>query len=601
MKFVKTKYKQLLNVWEKTPIIVRVLLFIALLTTPIILYCLPLLLTGNHLAVGDADYYMQLQEAARKSIFEYGQFPWWNPWVAGGVPLFANPQFGLISIPSIFTLIFGSIIGYKLALTFYLVMGFWGFYLLFRKIFRTPLLTTILLCYIWTFGSFFAYRVAGHYTFFIIQFFPFLLFLFMKRKEIKYSWLWLGLVLGLMINSAAHYATIMSMVVFGIFILVEIFKLTTSLIKQRFFSTTIGIDLRDIKFLFLSGVIMLIFAGQRIFYSLEYFREYPRSLPTMEPTTGIVKSIFAIFGPIRQYSNVPSIPNWSWMEISAYIGIMTGVAAIVCFILFIRKRDFFKARIGKISPFLILVLALLFFILGLGTFAGDLSPYNLLRQLPVFSGMRVATRWLLWSSMMTLLFISLYNKSKYRIIINGLLFISVIELFAFGSPFMAKNYVTTYKKYPTNSTINQQIQFDNKRDGVPYDENLTATTQSNIGQVVAGDSLIDTRQIPGAYSGNTIRCDSDIKDCNFVMTNNANVTYWSPNAITLKRTAPGDISLNMNPGKYWLVNGHYTFTTMRLAEPDKKFIITDKSSIIKIKLQPKFSYDWFIWKLTGNY
>ena len=109
-------------------------------------------MSGNILGGGDADYLMQTQEAARQTVLGFKQFPWWNPWVSGGVPLFANPQYGLLSIQSITTLVFGSIWGYKLALFFYFVIGFWGFLLLFRKALRTPLLTSVLLSYIWTFA-----------------------------------------------------------------------------------------------------------------------------------------------------------------------------------------------------------------------------------------------------------------------------------------------------------------------------------------------------------------------------------------------------------------------------------------------------------------
>jgi hypothetical protein len=178
--------------------------FFVLLSIPIIIYCLGFILTNQKIAPGDADYLMQAQEAARISIVKFGQFPWWNPWVSGGVPLFANPQYSLISLQSITTLIFGSILGYKIALVGYFLIGFWGFFLLFVKSLKTPLLTAILLAYIWTFGSFLVHRLGGHYTFFAIQYFPFILYFFLTRKKNKLSWLWLGLLMGLMANTAAH-------------------------------------------------------------------------------------------------------------------------------------------------------------------------------------------------------------------------------------------------------------------------------------------------------------------------------------------------------------------------------------------------------------
>jgi hypothetical protein len=599
MKIKNIKKTSLFKWWDKLPCVLQILLFVSLLTVPIIMYCLPFLLTGNRLAPGDADYMMQLQEATRRIIFQYGQFPWWNPWIAGGVPLFANPNFGLYSIPSFFTLLFGSIIGYKVALSFYLVMGFWGIYLLFRKAFNTSVTTTILLGYIWTFGSFFAQRIGGHYTFFTIQFFPFILLLFLKHKDIKHSWLWLGIAIGLMINTATHYMTIMSLAIFGIFAIFELIKITFSHIKNKLLSTTITIDTEILKFLLMTGVVTLFLTFQRILYSFEYFSEYPRNLIVYENTIGIKKAIFAIFGPIYQYKDTPSISNWSWMEASAYIGISTGIVAIICLILFLKQKDLLKPRVSKISPLLIMMLGLIFFLFGLGMFAGDLSPYNFVHHLPLFSGMRVACRWLIWTSLMVLIFIALYKQSRYRKLINCLLLISVVELFIFGSGYMAQTYSIEYENYPTKSTINQQVYYHTKRWGIPYDENLTATTKSNIGQIVSGDSLIDTRQGP-PVGMNTIRCDSDANDCHFVMTNNAKVLYWSPNIITLKRTAPGIIKLNMNPGKYWLVNNKYAFPSMRLTEPDKEFAINETSDIIDIKLQPKFSIEWISWKLSGN-
>lgn len=572
----------------------------ALLTLPLVLYCLPLLLTGNKLASGDADYLMQTVEAARRSFLEYGQLPWWNPWISGGVPLFANPQFGLLSLPTLFGLIFGSIIGYKIALMGYLIIGFWGFYHLFTKCFKTPIVTAALLSYIWSFGSFFAHRAAGHYTFFTIEFFPFLLLFFLKRKEIRYSWLWLGLVLGLMINAAAHNTTVMCIAVFGVFVLVEIFRLSFRVIKRRVAQFGGVIELFDIKMLVKSGLVAILIAGPRILSSLEYIREYPRSLGIFpEESVGVAKGLFAMFGPFRQYVSVPTIPNWSWMEVSAYIGIMTGLAALICFIVIARNGTLLKNRIGNISPAFIIGLGVVFFLFGLGMIAGKLSPYIILQNLPVFSEMRVASRWIIWSSMMVLVFIALYNSSRHRTLINGLLAISAVELLLFGSVFMAKQYTIPPATYQRAETINQQVHFDVKRHGAVYDENLTATTSSNIGQVIAGDALIDTRQ-PPPFGANTVRCDNDTVGCNFVMTNNARVETWSPNYITLKRTGPGPIQLNMNPGKYWLVNNTYRFTTMRLTEPDEAFTIDDKSAVIELRLQPKYSPEWVSWKLSGH-
>jgi hypothetical protein len=256
------------------------------------------------------------------------------------------------------------------------------------------------------------------------------------------------------------------------------------------------------------------------------------------------------------------------MEVGAYIGVFTSLAALLCVVGYAtRKKNKDSIRMRRLSLFVI-GLGILFFLFGLGIFAGKLSPYSLLHHLPVFSGMRVATRWLVWTSLMVILFVALYDKTHFRKLINICLGISVIELFVIGSPQLASPYIITPAIYQSSSVLNEQVHYDVKRYGIPYDENLTATTRSNIGQVIAGDSLLDTRQGP-PVGISTIRCDSD-NSCPFVLTNNATVSSWSPNKITLKRIAPGPIKLNMNPGKYWLVNDEYVFAGMRLAEPSQE-------------------------------
>lgn len=582
--------------WHLPPFLKTLGLFI-LLTTPIILFCLEFLATGNRLAGGDADYYMQTQEAARISLLKYHQFPWWNSWVAGGVPLFANPQYGLISLQSLLVILFGSIMGYKLALVAYFIIGFWGLYLLFIKSFRTPKISALLLAYIWTFGSFLVYRAAGHYTFYVVQFFPWLLYFFLERKSYKHAWLWIGLILGLMANTAAHYMTIMSFTIFGIFIISYFVRIGIKYVKKRSVDLKISIDINNLVFIAKAFVVFLILAGYRLFFAVGFAAEFPRQLIVNETSIGFIKALFAIFGPFRQFNHAPAIPLWSWMEASAYIGAATGIVALICSYLFIKQRI---NKIYTINPLILLFSAIVFFVLGLGVFIGPLSPFFILKHLPVFADMRVATRWLAWCSLFILMFIAVNTSKKYRKAINVLLFCSVIELFIFNQPYLAKPYIINPTIYKTGDVINQQASFDNKREGVPYDENLTATTSSNIGQVIAGDSLVFTL-MPPPIGMNTIRCDSDKPGCPFVLTKNADIVYWSPNKISLKRTASGPIKLNTNPGRYWLVNDRYAFLNYRAAEPDKEFIIHDSNEDIELRVMPKYSIEWFIWKVGKRF
>lgn len=355
-----------------------------------------MLLTGNKIGVGDADYLTQGFEAARVSLLKYHQFPWWNPWVSGGVPLFANPQYGLFSIVTPFTLIFGSVLGYKLALLVYMLIGFWGLFFVFNKQLKTPLVTAILLGYIWTFSTFFSNRIGGHFTFFVIQIFPWALYFFLRRGGDKYAWLKFGTAVGVMALAAAHNITIMSYAVLALFYVLSSFFFKVS---RTGFSTGLTIVKSDLLFFAKAGAVFLVLAAYRLIFTYQYTADFPRPQLWQEDTIGIAKALFAVFGPVRQFgANTPSLPQWSWMEVGTYIGLTTGIVGLLVLFQVYKKRKNITASFS-ISPIVIITMLAIFFVLGLGKIVGDVSPYLLLQKLPLFSSMRVASRWLVWFSL----------------------------------------------------------------------------------------------------------------------------------------------------------------------------------------------------------
>ncbi len=573
----------------------RQLLLLLALSIPIIFFCLEMLLTNNLLPAGDADYLMQTVLAARISILEHGQFPWWNPWVSGGVPLFANPQFGLISLPTILGLAFGAVIGYKLAILAYFFLGFYGFLLLLRRGLNTPLATAILLAYVWTFGTFLTYRSLGHYTFLTIQFFPLIIYFYLARQRTRLSWLYLGIIAGLAALSAAHNITIMGYLLMAMLIATDVLALKFDNLRG-FLRLQISVVKADLVFLIKAAAVFLAVTLYRLIFTLDYLGDYPRSqIDNPEPTLGVFKGLFAIAGPLKQFNTPPQHPQWSWMEASAYIGLFTCIAACLVMLVVWQSRKTQWRKLFSYNPLKILIIGLVCFVLGMGNFIESLSPYSLMRHLPVLSSMRVASRWLVFCSLLTIIFIGIYKGSRYRAVINGLLAISIIELFLISRPQLARPYMFPSQNEAGAHSFQQKKHYNTKRGGIAYDENLTDATQNNYGQIIAGDSLIDTR--PGTpYQIVSGRCPVD-EGCDFVLTNNAKLAHWSPNRIKLERTAPGDILLNMNPGSCWLVNDVYQFRKVRVVEPALEFRISDSADFISVECRPRYSVEWLINKI----
>lgn len=561
----------------------------ACLTIPVLLYGLSLLLTGNKIIPGDGDYYIQLYEAARINILTYHQIPWWNPWISGGVPLFANPQFGPISLQMIFALPFGSIFGYKIALVLYLVIGFWGMRTLLNKYYRTDPIVATLIAYIWTFNTFFVYRLGGHYTFLVAAFVPWMIYFYLTIN-VKKNWLWFALISSLIIWSSMHYTTTISFLLIFLFGLGQFTKVLISIDYKKYRNKPLDIITQIYKQMHISKILLaigviLVATAPRLYATLEYVNDFPRTQSQIkEDFLGWYPTLFAMFGP-NQYTNYPDFDPkfWGWHEISTYIGFFTGIALIICLVLFLKNLK--QKRINHRFEIFFTILMIVFFIsLSAGDFA-EWSPYSILRELPIFSSMRVATRWINWAAFFVLIFIgifSVYLKKQKRLIIF-LLSASVVELFLTGIPNINNSYIFSIGDERNKASFIQTERWHSEREGIKYDENFTGATRSNVGQLIAGDSLIDTRQ-----PNSTARCNEVItKNCKFV-SDNAKIVYWSPHKIKLKRTGTGKISLNINPASHWHINGKDT-RSYNTVDPLAYFIIEDQSENIEIVYDPPYT------------
>lgn len=584
------------NLFNTNPVLrnryVRILLF----CVPILLFNVKLLATGNKITPGDPDYYFQIYEAFRVSVVHYHQLPLWNPWISGGIPLFANIQFGLVSLQAPLVLIFGAVMGLKVSIIFYQIFAFFGFKRLFEKGFKTPNLRAILLAYIPVFGSFFVYRaVGGHFTFLLVAFVPWLILFYLQRAK-KLNWLWFAITYSFMVWTSPHYITIMSMAVLGLWFVYELIGRAYKQYKTKELPSFWRSLKPDAAFWIKAGAAIIVLTVYRMYYVVSFIKDFPRpQTATGEGFTGIGTGLYAIWGP-NQYNYQPHLSSgFGWVEASTYIGIGTLVCLLIVAFVFWQDR-LKKQAVFSYSLLLLVALFVTFFILGMGDF-GKFSPYVVLNKFPIFSSMRVATRWLMWASLVSLFILAAYRSKRFTKTINIILFLTVIELFVTGLGIIGKTFIVQPQQYRSAyAGFDQEFHYRvprpqyandaNFQAVYPYDENMYETTRNNLGQVIAGDSLVDTRQ-----PNTTIRCGANQGGCNFISTN-ARVKYWSPNKIILERTADGPINLNMNPGKGWTVNGAYVFGNYKITDPKSAFIITDPSHTITLQYAPTLSPYW---------
>lgn len=88
------------------------------------------------LADADWDQYATFFEIQRRSLQDYGELPWWNPWLLGGIPGVAHPQFTVLSPFFLPVLLFGTVAGSFLFFTLHVFVGCAGTWALARRLGR---------------------------------------------------------------------------------------------------------------------------------------------------------------------------------------------------------------------------------------------------------------------------------------------------------------------------------------------------------------------------------------------------------------------------------------------------------------------------------
>lgn len=526
-------------------------------TVPVLVYVLPILLSGNGLLPGDYDMQVQMSEAARVSIMQFKQLPLWNPWVAGGVPLFADPQFGLFTPQTLFSLFFGATFAWKLTLALYFILAFVSMKKLSLYLTRRDKLVANLLGYIWAFSSFFALRAAGHFTFMLLSLLPLAVYFALRLKGSRRYTVYSILLLSYCFNAAMHYSSILILLVFsGVVVgqwfygtLIKAIGAKSSTLKDVIRSSVkSGASLAGRLGVVVCGAIILVLP--RIYLSYKYLatNSVDRS-GFYEHFIGLKSALDAIARPMNS-SPYPNLP-FGFFEASAYVGILTVV--VLLGLLGRKAYRIFKSRdiLGEVSLDLALFGSLT--ITSLSIAVGG-SIFAALRVLPLFSSMRVSTRWFIVVAFGILACVAVLlsdskvdSKSRSTKLFKGLLVLATMEVVV--SAFRLQSELLSPNNFVHFDTSAKSSEFRQEKDWRvltrPNYYALTESTQNNRGQLVADNALVDTRFIP------TLRCDEDEIGCDFVLSDNARITYWSPNRIVLQRTGPGDIELDMNPGRNW--------------------------------------------------
>jgi len=136
-------------------------------------------------------------EATRHTIFTYGQFPLWNPYVCGGGPSLGNPQTYWLSLTGLLALMSNSIVGPKIAVLLYVFFGGIGTWLLARQLKISRAAGLLAIPIFLTSGYLATHLAAGQFLWLTLAWVPFVWLGYLKSVN---NWRWLifgGLALAM--------------------------------------------------------------------------------------------------------------------------------------------------------------------------------------------------------------------------------------------------------------------------------------------------------------------------------------------------------------------------------------------------------------------
>ena len=352
-------------------------------------FTLPACRNVDHWGIGDWDAFLSYNAVPREAMLHYGQFPLWNPYYCGGMPLLAMPESGFLSPSFLLVLLFGVVRGLKITIWLHVALGLGGMYALARRQEMGPSAASLAAGMLMLSSMFALTLVVGLVWGFAIAYMPWAFLFYLNAatlpappvSSIQHPASFLpplllcSLTLVLMWFSGGVYPLCISLLLFGVHALTGIGSRRMSLPRTATLFTVLG-------------VVTCGLAAVKLLPAIEFTRQFPRlddlycgfslkalgySLLGRDQTIGAIKRLpMGMPGFLDGFSH-------PMQETGMYVGWLPLALFLVGFATCFRRR-----RLLAI-PFI------LFLWLGFGVRA-PLSLWNLLHKLPVFNIMRVAER-----------------------------------------------------------------------------------------------------------------------------------------------------------------------------------------------------------------
>jgi len=502
-------------------------------------------------------------DVLRRIVLAYGQFPWWNPWVRGGVPFFADPQVAVVSPESLLVLAFGAVVGLKLGLLLYTLIGYEGTRALLRHLLPDDrdratwfaVLPALL-------PALSGHLASGAFSYVSFGLFPWVVLFSLTWRRSRWRALGLGVTAGLMLLTNVHYIAMMALTIAAVIVLVTFVR---------------GIrEDRTWAHLALAGMAVAAVALTRVVYTVDYVLGFPQqeggTYPIAVPLT---LGLQALFAPLRGVTYTADAPVCReclvWGEVGCYVGVPALVAALVG----LRQPGRWRVRWWHVIVPVLLILA--------WNNRDPWWPSTWLWHVQPWRSLMIVTRWSIFATyfllVATVAGAAALLRSRRRWVRLAGWGLGVLIVLDLGAHVGLLWREVAWRDPPPWSAA------DDPPAAVHVAENeFWPAFRRNEDALGVELSLLRyenrtarrARGDPG-YAGE------------FVGRRPVTVERWSPNAIRLT-TGPGDVvTANINPGSYWLVQGARTHAAHRPVEPVWPFQVrADGEGGVDLRVRPPY-------------
>lgn len=437
---------------------------------------------------GDWDLTYTTYEVARKSIIEFGQFPHYNPFLAFGSDLDANPQAAHYSIFFLPILAFGTFYGYKVSILLAIVLGLLGCHKLLKAI-GSDTMPSILLSMILCSAPYFGRHIieAGHSNFLNFYLIPALFWLYLRYlKSGKFSQLGLPvLILVQFICGGAPFIFIVAVITLMLWLIGRLVLKLISIKKALFVFSTVG---------FAIGLSLW-----KLLPVMDLWTNSPR-LVNDDSQINLLVWLHAL-----NDSKTDTGTPHNWHEIAIGTGLFLPLLVIL-----------YRQYIPNFKTWLILLVLVIW--LGLGNQPNYINPWYLIHHtLPFFNGLRAPYRFAF-----ILLFAIIIGSA---IIITKIKDNKLIYIILFS---IALSNTLNYNALSRNLVHTPRI------DDIPKDSTSKFAVR-NLGNDYPFHylSLKNNQFLVSAYEPMHL---PNVGDTLESFVKGGNLTHFTPNAITIKST-----------------------------------------------------------------